>query len=110
MITYLYFIFVALVCGGALFVVGAKLGKWLPALALSGVLLLTFGAFYYFYLEQMFVKRWGGVMSIQLPRDSTMWRQHGRMIIFGLKIMIRKLTPVIFRNIRAAICWRARLY
>ena len=68
MITYLYFIFVALVCGGALFVIGAKLGKWLPALAVSGVLLVTFGAFYYFYLEQMFVKRWGGVMSIQVPK------------------------------------------
>jgi hypothetical protein len=32
------------------------------------VVVLMFGSgLYYFYLEQAFVKRWGGVMSIKVP-------------------------------------------
>lgn len=68
MISYLYLIFVLALVGGAIYLIGIKLGQWMPALIVSTVLALSFGSFYYFYLQQMFVKRWGGVMSIQIPK------------------------------------------
>lgn len=67
MITYVYWFFVFALALGALYVIGHLLGKWIPALVISGAILLFCGLFYYFYLEQMFVKRWGGTMSISLP-------------------------------------------
>ncbi|MDX1458163.1 MAG: hypothetical protein R3276_11295 [Marinobacter sp.] len=68
MVTYLYWLIViALVCG-ALFGIGMRLGKWKPALILAAVIAVVGSMAYYFWLQQIFVKRYGGVMSITIPQ------------------------------------------
>ncbi|SFM71052.1 hypothetical protein [Marinobacter zhejiangensis] len=68
MVTYLYWIVViGLVCV-ALFGLGMRLGKWKPALVLAAVIAVVGSMAYYFWLQQIFVKRYGGVMSITIPQ------------------------------------------
>lgn len=68
MVTYLYwFMVLALVCG-ALFGIGAKLRKWQLAVILAAVIAVVCTLAYYFWLQQIFVKRYGGVMSITIPQ------------------------------------------
>lgn len=69
MVTYLYwFCVVALLCG-VLFGIGVRLGKWKPALILAALIGLAGTLAYYFWLQQVFVKRFGGTMSITIPAD-----------------------------------------
>lgn len=79
MITYAYWIFVFLLALGALYLVGFLLKRWLIGLIMAGIILLVCSLFYYFYLEQMFVKRWGGVMTISVPEGqrhiAATWKQ-----------------------------------
>ena len=67
MVTYLYWLLVAAVVFGALFGIGVRMGKWKPALVISLILLVTGTLLYYFWFEQIFVKRWGGTMSVSVP-------------------------------------------
>ena len=67
MVTYVYWAFVRFIVLGPLYLLGYRLKQWTPAAVIAGVLLILFCGFYYFYLEQMFVKRWGGTMSIKVP-------------------------------------------
>ncbi len=69
MITYLYW---ALVFGLAITVVvtvGIKMDNLKAALIGAAVVLFVGWAAYYFYFQQIFVKRWGGVMTITVPDD-----------------------------------------
>ena len=66
-ITYFYWAFVIVLALGTLYLLGWQLKKWTPALIISGAIVIFCGLFYYFYLEQIFVKRWGGTMSINMP-------------------------------------------
>ena len=47
---------------------GSSLGKIKPALVLTGVILLVGWAAYFFHFQQLFVKRYGGVMTISVPQ------------------------------------------
>ena len=67
MVTYLYWLLVGAVVIGALFGIGVRMGKWKPALVVSVILLVIGTLMYYFWLEQVFVKRFGGRMSISVP-------------------------------------------
>lgn len=67
MITYFYWFAVALLVGGVLYGLGAKAEKWKAAIVISALLVLAGWTSYYFWLEQMFVKRYGGVMTISVP-------------------------------------------
>ena len=67
MITYLYWTAVLLLVFAALFFVGVKLESWKVALPLAGVVLVVGWAAYYFHFQQIFVKRWGGVMALTVP-------------------------------------------
>lgn len=69
MITYLYWLLVGALVVAALFGIGVRLQRWKPALITALVVLLGGSGLYYFWLEQMFVKRWGGTMSITIPED-----------------------------------------
>ena len=78
MVTYLYW---ALVTGAAIavvVVVGFRMDKLKTALAVAGIILFAGWALYYFSLEQVFVKRWGGVMTITVPQGqyhvATTWK------------------------------------
>ena len=67
MITYLYWGVVVGMAFGAVFLFSAKLDSWKGA-AISAAVILGLGwVAHAFYFEQIFVKRWGGVMTISVP-------------------------------------------
>ena len=67
MITYFYWFVVIGLIGAVLIILGGKYQQWKPALITSAVVLIVgFGA-YYFHFQQIFVKRYGGVMTIKVP-------------------------------------------
>lgn len=67
MVTYLYWFLVVALIFAVLFGIGARLNKWKPALITALVLLVAGSGFYYFWLQQILVKRYGGRMSISVP-------------------------------------------
>lgn len=67
MITYAYWAGVLLAVGLLLGLLGGRAGKWRAAVALSALVLVAGSGSYYFYFQQVFVKRWGGVMKIRVP-------------------------------------------
>jgi hypothetical protein len=67
LITYLYWAAVVGLAVALLFLVGMKMGSRKAALAVAGAVLVVGWAAYYFHFQQMFVKRWGGVMTISVP-------------------------------------------
>lgn len=67
MVTYLYWALVIVLIAAVLVLVGKKLEQWKPAIvAATVVLLISLGA-YYFHFQQVFVKRYGGVMAVSVP-------------------------------------------
>ena len=67
MITYLYWAAFFAVAGGVLYVVGGKFDNWRAAFAIAVVVMLVGWAAYFFRFQQVFVKHWGGVMSVTVP-------------------------------------------
>lgn len=67
MITYLYWALVIGFAMAAIVVIGVKMNNLQGALVAAVVVLFIGWAAYYFYFQQIFVKRWGGVMSITVP-------------------------------------------
>lgn len=66
MITYLYWIAVIGLASGVLFVLGYKIEEWkIASLAAAGILVTGFLA-YHFHFQQVFVKRYGGVMTVKV--------------------------------------------
>lgn len=68
MITYLYWALVFALAFGIIFLFGARFDSWRGALIGALVVLVTGWGAYYFYFEQIFVKRYGGVMDISVPK------------------------------------------
>ncbi len=67
MITYAYwFLVIALICA-VVFFVGFRKDAWKATFVVSAVILLTGWGAYYFHFQQIFVKKWGGVMSVTVP-------------------------------------------
>lgn len=67
MITYLYWALFFALAFGLVFLFGARLNSW-KAAGVGAALVLFFGwAAYFFYFQQLFVKRYGGVMAIRVP-------------------------------------------
>ena len=67
MITYFYWSVVIALIGAVLFILGGKYQQWRPALITSVVVLIVGFSAYYFHFQQIFVKRYGGVMAISVP-------------------------------------------
>ena len=67
MVTYLYWALVFAVAFGAVFLFGARFDNWRGALISAVVVLVIGWGAYFFYFQQIFVKRWGGVMTISVP-------------------------------------------
>jgi hypothetical protein len=67
MITYAYWLGVIGLAVAALVVLGGKLDNW-KAAAISAVVIFFLGtAAYFFHFQQLFVKRYGGVMKVSVP-------------------------------------------
>jgi len=79
MITYLYWALIIGLVVAIVVAVGVKLDNWKAALVAAAVVLFLGWALYYFYLQQIFVKRWGGVMTIKVPQGqyhiATTWKE-----------------------------------
>jgi hypothetical protein len=77
MVTYLYWSLVCLVAGLLLFFL-LRAKQWKTGIILPLFVLLVGWAAYHFHFEQLFVKRYGGVMSIEVPEGqlhlATTWK------------------------------------
>ena len=67
MVTYLYWAGVIGLGAAALGLVGFRMGSWKAASLIVAVVFVVGWAAYYFHFQQIFVKRWGGVMTIKVP-------------------------------------------
>jgi hypothetical protein len=67
MVTYLYWGLAFGLAAAAILVIGIRMGRWFPASAISITILIIASLAYYFHFQQIFVKHWGGVMSIKVP-------------------------------------------
>ena len=67
MITYLYWFVVIALAFGLVFLFGARFASWRSAAIGASIVLFIGWAAYFFYFQQVFVKRYGGVMSIRVP-------------------------------------------
>ena len=68
MITYLYWGLVIGLIVATLALVGVKLNNLKAALIGVAVILVVAWVAYYFHFQQVFVKRYGGVMSVSVPK------------------------------------------
>lgn len=68
MITYLYWFTVIALAFGFVFLFGGRFGRWKAAAVAASIVLLIGWAAFYFYFQQVFVKRFGGVMTIKVPQ------------------------------------------
>lgn len=117
MITYLYWFVVIALALMAFWGVGIGARRWLVALGVSAAILLIGWVAYHFYFEQIFVKRWGGVMSIDVPKgqqhmgvtwkDDNLWienydpvsntcefREYSRGDLLEGRVLIKNCNPV----------------
>lgn len=68
MITYLYWLIIAGLALGLLYFIGYQIKEWkIAGIAFLSVLMIGVSA-YYFHFQQVFVKRYGGVMTISVPQ------------------------------------------
>jgi len=67
MITYLYWTLVFALTLSAVYVCAGMLSSWRMAMLSAFLILFAGWASYFFYFQQIFVKRWGGVMSVSVP-------------------------------------------
>lgn len=78
MVTYLYWAFFIALAIAVIVVVGVKMNNLKAALTGAIIVLFIGWSAYYFYFQQIFVKRWGGVMSISVPTGqyhvATTWK------------------------------------
>jgi hypothetical protein len=78
-ITYAYWALIIGLAVVALFAIGSVMNKWKAALVTSTLIVIVGWAAYFFHYQQVFVKHWGGVMSIEVPAGqyhiATTWKE-----------------------------------
>ncbi len=120
MVTYLYWLSVIGVAAAALILIGWRLQKWGVGAVVAIALLTVFSLMYYFSFQQVFVKRWGGVMSVSVPKgqrhlsvtwkDDNIWienydpetntcifQEYARGNILEGKVLIKDCNPLVMR-------------
>jgi len=68
MTTYLYWAAVIFAVVAALWLIGGLFKQWGVAVLVAAVIGIIGMATYYFYLQQILVKRYGGIMQITVPQ------------------------------------------
>ncbi len=122
MITYFYWAVTFALAIGAVALIGGKLGNWKAGFIVAGLILLISWAVYFFRLEQIFVKRYGGVMTITVPegqhhllstwKDDNLWvenyepetntchfTEYSKGNMLQGKVTIKNCSPLIHANI-----------
>jgi len=120
MITYLYWGLVMGLVIATLVVFGVKLNNLKAALIGTAVILLVGWVVYYFHFQQVFVKRYGGVMTVTVPdgqhhvaatwKDDNLWienydpatntclfNEYSRGNILQGKVTIKNCNPIMMR-------------
>lgn len=118
MITYFYWIVVLGLTAGLVYVVGYRMQLWKGS-TIGALLILLVGVIaYYFHFQQIFVKRYGGVMTITVPegqvhiaatwKDDNLWienydpktntchfREYSRGNLLEGQVVITKCNPLL---------------
>ncbi len=121
MITYLYWFSIFALAASLLFFIGFKIREWkIAGIVFFTVLLLGFLA-YHFHFQQLFVKRYGGVMTISIPKgeihlaatwkDDNLWienynpktnscyfREYSRGNLLQGMVTIKNCNPLLRQN------------
>jgi hypothetical protein len=118
MVTYLYWFIVIALMSGVLYLVGVKLDQWKGAAIGSFIVFIVGMGAYYFHFQQIFVKRYGGVMSIAVPdgqlhitatwKDDNLWienydpktntcyfTEYSRGNLLEGKVVIKQCNPLL---------------
>jgi hypothetical protein len=117
MITYLYWIAAVVIAAFTFWVINTYVKKPMVAAITAALLLVIASAAYFFHYQQIFVKEWGGVMTISTPdgqqhmgitwKDEHLWvesynpadntceyREHARGNLLEGKIVIKNCNPL----------------
>ncbi len=120
MVTYLYWGLVFGLAIAALAVVGVKLNNLKAGLIATSTILLVGWVAYYFHFQQVFVKRYGGVMTVTVPdgqhhiaatwKDDNLWienydpatntcrfNEYSRGNLLEGKVTIKNCSPLLLR-------------
>ncbi len=86
MITYIYWLAIFALIAGVLYGLGNRAENWKAAGIIAVLILVAGWGTYHFRLQQIFVKRYGGVMTIHVPegqnhmgatwKDDNLWIQN----------------------------------
>lgn len=68
MVTYLYWGVVFGIALAMVYLFGARFNNWKGAMIAALLVLFVGWVTYFFYLQQIFVKRYGGVMNVTVPK------------------------------------------
>jgi hypothetical protein len=123
MITYLYWITVIALAFGVMYFIGHKIEEWkIAALVAISIIIIGFIA-YDFHFKQVFVKRYGGIMTIKVPegeahiaatwKDDNLWienynsktntchfREYSRGNLLQGQVTIKNCNPLLRDSIR----------
>jgi len=101
MITYFYWAVAFSVCAVIFFGVGVKAKKWKIGLALSVIVLAIAWGAYAFHFQQIFVKRYGGVMAIQVPKgqfhpktNTCIFSEYSKGNVLEGKVIVKNCNPL----------------
>ena len=118
MITYLYWTLIIFLVVAVIGIIGVKMEKLKLGLPIAAILLFIAWTAYYFHFQQVFVKRWGGIMSITVPegqyhmgatwKDDNLWienydpttnscyfNEYSKGNMLQGKVIIKKCNPLM---------------
>lgn len=121
MITYIYWLLVIILIITAIFFVGIRMDAWKVTFVISILILIMAWGAYYFHFQQIFVKKWGGVMSVFVPdgqhhihatwKDENLWienydpktntchfREYSKGNLLQGNVQIKNCSPLIFQK------------
>lgn len=126
MITYFYWFAIIAIALGLVYFIGYRLDQLKIAL-IAGLCVLIIGfVAYYFHFQQIFVKQYGGVMTIKVPegevhiaatwKDDNLWienydpetnichfREYSRGNLLQGKVSIKNCNPLLGRPANSAV-------
>lgn len=121
MVTYLYWLAVFAIAAGLIYVIGQRMEEWkISMVAAVSVIIVGYLA-YHFHYEQVFVKRYGGVMTVKVPegevhlaatwKDDNLWienynpekntcyfREYSRGNMLQGQVTIKNCNPMLRRT------------
>lgn len=126
MITYLYWFAVITVAFGLFYYIGYKVDAWKPAIITCVSILFIGFIAYHFHFQQIFVKRYGGVMAIKVPegelhlvatwKDDNLWvenynpdtntchfREYSRGMLLQGQVTIKNCNPLLRQPLNVGV-------